>query len=306
MRRSSLFVCAFGSAFLLGTLVSAAATPSENSGDTKHPGSKKVFAEVAAAADPFADNLPEPKKAANAAKKPAQPPVFRTGVRAVEATLAEATSVEFVETPIKDVIEYLRDLHHVEIYLDSPAMREAGVDENNPVTLTLKGLPLDKVLSLMLDSVHLKWTVHNDLLCVTTPEKWDSEDFAETRVYDVADFVAYLDENGKKFDDYAPLINMICSTIDTKSWVDNGGTHSINGESLGTAKVLVVNTRFDVHKRIAALLDEIHVVANKKSGGDMLPRREPPRPVRGGRAGAFRERVLTPASSNAAGTAGPR
>ncbi len=43
--------------------------------------------------------------------------------------LKQPTQIEFVETPLKDVIEYLKDLHHVEIQLDSPALKEEGIDE---------------------------------------------------------------------------------------------------------------------------------------------------------------------------------
>ena len=44
----------------------------------------------------------------------------------------QPTQIEFVETPLKDVVDYLKDLHHIEIQLDSAALKEAGVDESTP------------------------------------------------------------------------------------------------------------------------------------------------------------------------------
>ena len=86
----------------------------------------------------------------------------------------------------------------------------------------------------------------------------------------------YQDKNGKKFDDFGPLTDIITSTVDTKTWVDNGGNGTILGASLGTAKILVVDHRYEVQKKIAALLAEIRTIAVKKSGGGDLPRRKRP------------------------------
>ena len=62
--------------------------------------------------------------------------------RKIREALSQPTQVEFVETPLKDVIDYLKDLHHIEIQLDAPALKEAGVDESTPVTKNLKGISL--------------------------------------------------------------------------------------------------------------------------------------------------------------------
>ena len=111
-------------------------------------------------------------------------------------------------------------------------------------------------MNLLLDELQLKYVIHNEVLLITSPAKANSEEFLETRLYDVADLVVYQDENGKKFDDYGPLTELIPSSIDSKSWHEDGGCGSIHGMSLGTAKVLVVSNRYDVHKKIAALLAE--------------------------------------------------
>ena len=83
----------------------------------------------------------------------------------------QPTQFEFVETPLKDVVDYLKDLHHIEIQLDSPALKEAGVDESTPVTKNLKGISLRSALKLMLDELQLKYVIHNDVLLITSPDQ---------------------------------------------------------------------------------------------------------------------------------------
>ena len=256
MRGSRLVVAALGFAVLWGTAVSWAGPPPN----------------VGVAPEKSAGKKPEPARKAKSAES-----VLRTGEEAIEAALAKPIACQFFETPLKDVIEYFKDAAQVEIFLDCAALKDAGVDEAESVNCNFRGLRFEKVLNRILDPLKLKWTIHDDMLCITSRDKADSDEFYETRLYDVADLVVYQDQDGKKIDDYAPLTSLITNIIDTKCWVDNGGLGTIQGESLGTAKVLVVSHRYDVHKQITALLAEIRKIAAKKSGGDGLPFRERPK-----------------------------
>ena len=174
--------------------------------------------------DPFASDSAEPKNKAakgaagsprapnpdntnallknKGAKGAARPPVRRTGVEAIEAALAEPIDCEFVETPLKDVIDYLEDAAHVKIYVDSSGLKQAGIDESTPITCNLHGLRLENVLRLVLNELKLGWTIHDDVLYVTSQEELLSDEFVVIRVYDVGDLVVYQDNNGKKFDDF--------------------------------------------------------------------------------------------------------
>ena len=48
----------------------------------------------------------------------------------IKQVLDSPTQIEFVETPLKDVVDYLKDLHHIEIQIDTEALKKAGVDES--------------------------------------------------------------------------------------------------------------------------------------------------------------------------------
>ena len=99
---------------------------------------------------------------------------------------------------MKDVIDYLKDLHHVEIQLDSAALKEASIDVNMPITKNLKGISLRSALKLLLDELELKYVVHNEVLLITTPARTESEDYLTTKVYPVADLVLPIKETGFK------------------------------------------------------------------------------------------------------------
>ncbi len=47
--------------------------------------------------------------------------------RKIIRALDEPTQLEFIETPLAEVIDYLKDLHGIEIQLDQKALDAAGV-----------------------------------------------------------------------------------------------------------------------------------------------------------------------------------
>ena len=59
----------------------------------------------------------------------------------IEAALKAPTpTMEFVEQPLHDVIDYLKDLHGIEIQLDKTALEDVGIGPDTPVTKNLKGI----------------------------------------------------------------------------------------------------------------------------------------------------------------------
>ena len=105
----------------------------------------------------------------------------------IEAALKSPTQLEFVDTPLTDVIDYLKDYHQIEIQLDKKAMEDAGVGTDTPVTKSLKGVSLRSALRLMLAELNLKYVIKDEVLLITTTEA--AENMLTTRVYSVADLV---------------------------------------------------------------------------------------------------------------------
>ena len=107
----------------------------------------------------------------------------------IDEALKSPTTIEFVETPLQDVIDYLKDLHKIEIQLDKKELESMSIGADTLVTKNLKGISLRSALKLMLDELQLKYVVHNEVLLITSPTRAESEEFLTTKVYPVADLV---------------------------------------------------------------------------------------------------------------------
>jgi len=105
----------------------------------------------------------------------------------ITQALDEQTTIEFIETPLRDVVEYLKDFHDIEIQLDQRALEDIGLGPETPITRNLKGITLRSALNLMLKELDLTYYIKNEVLNITTPEVVESE--LTTKVYPVADLV---------------------------------------------------------------------------------------------------------------------
>ena len=152
---------------------------------------------------------------------------------------------------MKDVVDYLKDLHHIEIQLDGPAMKEAGVEESTPVTRNLKGISLRSALRLMLDQLRLTSVIHDEVLLITSRAKATSDEFLETRAYSVQD-LAPPDRDGAV--DLQPL-KAVLTTIAAETWSANKGYGSIAAFVVGDRALLVVSQTQEVHEQIASVLE---------------------------------------------------
>ena len=105
----------------------------------------------------------------------------------INEALKSPTQLEFVDTPLTDVIDYLKDYHNIEIQLDRHAMEEASIALDTPVKKNLKGISLKSALRLMLSELGLTYIIQDEVLLITTKEA--AEQKLTTKVYPVADLV---------------------------------------------------------------------------------------------------------------------
>jgi hypothetical protein len=179
--------------------------------------------------------------------------------RKIRAALLQPTQIEFVETPLKDVVDYLKELHHIEIQLDTAALKEAGVDESAPVTKNLKGISLRSALKLLLDELQLKYVIHNEVLLITSPAKAESDEYMITKAYPVGDLVV---PQGGEFANFEPLKETLTSIVAPKTWTDNGGTGDLREMVVGNRLMLVLSQTQEVHEQIEQTLEML-----RKAGG---------------------------------------
>lgn len=177
--------------------------------------------------------------------------------RKIEQTLAEPTQLEFIETPLTDVVDFLMDYHDIQIQLDEKALADAGIEKRTPITANLKGLSLRSALNLILRQQDLTFSVRDEVLLITTPEA--SQGRLITRVYPVGDLLgpgraaAGVDSPASEFD-FDALIEVITSTVRRESWNEVGGPGSIAPAKLQDVPTLVIAQTYQVHHGIAELL----------------------------------------------------
>lgn len=88
----------------------------------------------------------------------------------LQEALDSPTQLEFIETPLEDVVEFLRDLHEVDLQFDKPALAAADRKTDEPVSICLSGVSLRSGLDLMLHNLGLAYVLRDRAILITTPE----------------------------------------------------------------------------------------------------------------------------------------
>jgi len=183
-----------------------------------------------------------------------QPQSPRTKPRSVRKALDDNTSLEFVDTPLSDVTEYLQDVHKIEIRLDADALTAAGIDRDWPVTGALRAISLKTVLDLVLTRANLSYTVINDeVLLVTTRDV--AKAHKETKIYDVRSWVP-AEEAAALAEVLRKGLGQAAAKPEADD--DNKTAAPDAGNSIEAYRgLLVVRGSFDIHWELEKLLAEL-------------------------------------------------
>ena len=128
-------------------------------------------------------------------------------VEKIELALQENTEVTFTDQPIRDAVDYLENVHNIEIWIDTEALKESEIAIDERVNLVMSGIPLKNALRLILDPLKLDYLIQDDVLKITSRSKAD-ETF-ETRVYNTG---LIPDSTPKE------LMELILATVDPEGW----------------------------------------------------------------------------------------
>ena len=174
--------------------------------------------------------------------------------REAVAHLDELTDLEFADTPLSDVVDYIKNKHHVEIQLDGKGLTDAAVDPSAPVTKSIKGISLRSALRLILEEFDLTCTLGDEVLLITSKEKAD--ELLYTQIYHVDDIVGQRDRRRH----LAELINLIADTVQPDTWEESGGPGAISS----FRNLLVVTQKLDAHEEVQALLAQLRLALPKE------------------------------------------
>ena len=106
----------------------------------------------------------------------------------IEQKLQTPVSLQFDNTPLSQVMDYLAKLAGVNLHLDPQGLAEEGISTDDPVTIKLpQEISLKSALNLILDERHLSYVIKDEVLKITSEQYRDGETYAQT--YNVADLV---------------------------------------------------------------------------------------------------------------------
>jgi RNA polymerase sigma factor (sigma-70 family) len=171
--------------------------------------------------------------------------------RLYDALQAE-TEVAFVETSLRDALDYIEQLHGIDVVINEKEIADEGASPEVRLSLELKGVSLHSALSLMLEPHDLDYVVKNEVLMITAAAK--AEEFRELRVYDLKQLSTLIPK--LDFDDVDDVkrVESVIKNAVQGDWApedEDGGTISL------TSAGLVVRQNQRTHREIENLLEQL-------------------------------------------------
>lgn len=155
---------------------------------------------------------------------------------------ATVESVEFVDSSLSDVVEFLAEVSATRIRFDYPGLEEEGIDSSEPVSITANKRTLRGILKHILKPIDCQAVVHDGGLIITTNVR--AEEALHTVIYDVRDLINGLDQQ------YRLVRGILSTTNGPWEIVDgSGGAIMLFGEDR-----LLVRQTDEVHLEIRGLL----------------------------------------------------
>jgi hypothetical protein len=165
--------------------------------------------------------------------------------------------IEFVEGPLSDVLNYIKQTAKLPLHVDRASLEEAGIALDTPLSFSESELPLRSSLALLLEPIGLDWVIHHNALLITTSDAVEHR-YLSTKAYDVSALIEPSDDADVQTAALEALVDTIETTIAPRTWdIEEEGPGTIAGFEMGEVKTLVVHQSRVVHDQIEMLLDEL-------------------------------------------------
>ena len=175
----------------------------------------------------------------------------------IRSALLEPTELMFNQVPLKDVIDYIHEHHHINIMFDLAALKSATppIDPSQAlVTFEIKDISLKSALNLMLSNWNLTYVIRDEVLLITTEEA--ASRMLATRVYNVRDLIGVNNE-----EELESLATLIQQAVDpSSSWQSGGGEGTLQTFTGPGMTAFVVLQTESAHEKIEKLLDNLRAL----------------------------------------------
>ncbi|MEX0701642.1 MAG: hypothetical protein WD069_06045 [Planctomycetales bacterium] len=105
----------------------------------------------------------------------------------IEKSLNQKISLHFESRPLSEVMGHIATIADMNIVLDTLGLEEEAIDKSHPVSINVDGIMLRSALNLLLEPMHLTYTVKDEVLKITSRMRQQGELITDT--YSVADLV---------------------------------------------------------------------------------------------------------------------
>jgi len=185
----------------------------------------------------------------------------------IERALARKTECECPGTSLTEAVRVLADLHRIPILLDRKALEDAGLDpQRTRIVLSIRGITLESALNLMLRQVDVTWTITDEVVLITTPER--EEQMLVTRVYPIDDLVGSGAESDERVE---ALMRAIRAPLERNVWSQQGKPGCIWLVRVRDKPVLVVTQPVRIQREIARLMQSLRRAAEEQDDEDSCP-----------------------------------
>lgn len=133
----------------------------------------------------------------------------------IQKALGDPTDLEFIDTPLKDAMDFLANSHNITVIIDEPALTEEGIAMDEPINRTLSGIKLESALKIILEPLGLTQMTENEVLKITSISAANAR--RSMRVYNTG----YLKQIGVEPE---ALRKTIQATIQPEEWRQNAAS----------------------------------------------------------------------------------
>jgi type II secretory pathway component GspD/PulD (secretin) len=121
-------------------------------------------------------------------------PVETDKEKEIKHHLDNPQNLNFTDTPLDAVLEDLRSWNSINIVPDVAAIEAEGISLKRPVSMKLENVSLKSALNLLLNPLHLSYTIKDEVLLITTEKQLRGK--LSTVTYQVADLVIPIENFG--------------------------------------------------------------------------------------------------------------
>ena len=221
--------------------------------------------------DPFTDPLPaRPKREVKprpAVEIPPAAPVAEAlpGETRVQKALRTPTTLDFIETPLEDIVEFIGELHGVNVELDERELEDIGLAAETPLTFSIRRVTLRSALRLLLKEIEAEAIERDDALVITS--QWAVETELVTRVYSLRKLLPRDWPRGDEMFADESIMALISATVAPDMWEEVGGPGSMHV----LRKSLIVSNTPRIQEEVAALLKTLERARGIVAASRQLP-----------------------------------